>query len=325
VSDPDQPRRDAVDPADDAVDRAEALSDVGRHEEAELLLRRALAAHADDPGLRAALAQTLFVRGETTEALVHADRTVALAPDVGYGHALRSALLGTDLRRRREAVDAAREAVRLDPEEPFCHRALARACLRSRWFPEALDAAERAVALDPEDADAHALRGAALMGRGRPAEAEAALREALRLDPEDGDTLHDLGLAVSVQGRGRQEEARELFVGAARADPTDQHARRSLASAARRAIYGRWGWIVVGLALLRAGTYLFGDDDVARWPGTVLYLLAAAAVTAFVLLRGRRRRGRLSPAERGVLGDARPSRGPWRPVTLPTRRRRDRR
>jgi tetratricopeptide (TPR) repeat protein len=325
VSDPGEPQRDAVDPVDDAVDRAAALSDVGRHEEAELLLRRALASDADDPGLRAALAHVLLARGETAEALVHAERTVALAPDVGYGHALRSAVLSTDLRRRRDAVDAAREAVRLDPEEAFCHGALARACLRARWFPEALDAAERAAALDPEDADAHRLRGAALMALGRPADAEDAFREALRLDPEDGDALHDLGVAVGVQGRARQGESRELLVDAARADPTDQHVRRTLASAARRTVYGRWGWVLVGLALLRAGTYLFGDDDVARVPGTVLYLLVAGAVTAFVLARGRRRRARLSPAERGVLRDARPSRRLPRPVTMPTRRRRGRR
>lgn len=325
MSDPGEPTEEAVDPVDDAVDRAAALSDVGRHEQAELLLRRALAADADDPALRAALAHVLLSRGANDEALVHADRTVALAPDVGYGHALRAAVLSTDLRRRRDAVEAAREAVRLDPEEPVCHQALGRACLRARWFPEALDAAERSVALDPEDADGHGLRGAALMALGRPEAAELAFREALRLDPEDGDVLHDLGLAVSVQGRERQGEARELFAGAARADPTDQHVRRTLAGAARRVVYGRWGWVLVGLALLRAGIYLFGGDDVARGPGTLLYLLVAAAITAFLLLRGRRRKARLSPAERGALDDARPARRLPRPVTLPTRRRRGRR
>lgn len=322
MPDADDPAANRRDPGDEAVERAGALVEVGRAEEAEAVLRRALAADPDDASLRAALAQVLLVRGNTAEALEHADRTVALAPEVSYGHALRSAVLSTDLRRRREAVDAAREAVRLDPEEPFAHRTLARACLRSRWYPEALDAADRAVALDPEDADAHGLRGAALMGRGRPADAEAAYREALRLDPADGDALHDLGLAVGVQGRARQDEARGLFVEAARADPTDEIARTSMASAVRRSIYGRWGWLLVGFAVLRAGIYLFGDDPVARGPGAVLWLLVAGAVAAFLIVRGRRRLRRLSPPEQRVLEERRWTSRVGRPRTWPTRRRR---
>lgn len=313
-----------VDPVDDAIARAEALAGVGRDAEAEALLRRALTDDPDDPALRATLAQVLLRQGRHAEALEHAQRTVALAPDVAFGHALLSMVLATDLRRRRDAVDAAREAVRLDPEEQLGHLTLARACLRSRWWPEGLDAAERAVALDPEDADAHGVRGAALMGVGRPADAEAAFREALRLEPGDGDALHDLGVAVSVQGRERQDEARGLFVDAARADPTDEHARSSMASATRKAVYGRWGWLLVGFAAFRALIYLFGDDPVARGPGTVLWLLVAGAVATFLVVRGRRRLKHLSPPERQVLKDSRLAARIGRPRTLPTRRRRRR-
>ncbi|CAB4947319.1 unannotated protein [freshwater metagenome] len=310
------------DPAEDAAERAAALSDVGRHADAEALLRRALATDPEDAGLQAALAHVLLALGRSTEALEHAERTIALAPEVGYGHALRSIALGTDLRRRREAVDAAREAVRLDPEDPSCHQILAVACLRSRWWPEALDAADRAIALDPEDADAHGVRGAALMGSGRPAEAEDAYREALRLAPEDGDALHDLGLAVGVQGRGRRDEARRLLVDAARADPTDEHVRRSVLSALRRATYGRWVWLLVAYALFRAAGFLLGDDPVARGPGTVLWLLVALAVAAFLVVRGRRRRARMPAVERRLLDDGRWTSRVPRPRTRPTRRRR---
>jgi tetratricopeptide (TPR) repeat protein len=305
VSDHGEPLAGRLDPADDAVQRAGALVEVGRPEQAEALLRRALADDPDDASLRAALAQVLLVLGNATEALEHAERTVALAPDVGYGHALRSIVLSTDLRRRRDAVDAAREAVALDPEEPYAHCALSRACLRSRWWPEALDAADRAIALDPEDADAHGLRGTALMGSGRPDDAEAAFREALRLQPGDGDALHDLGLAVGAQGRARQDEARGLFVDAARADPSDELARGAMVSAVRRSVYGRWGWLIVGFALLRAGIFLVGDDPTARVPGTLAWLAVAGVVAAFLVLRGRRRLRGLSPPERRALGEGR--------------------
>lgn len=324
MNEPGEPLGREVDPVDDAIARAEALAGVGRDADAEALLRRALSTEPDDPALRATLAQVLLKQGRHAEALEHAQRTVALAPDVAFGHALLSMVLATDLRRRRDAVEAAREAVRLDPEEQLGHLVLARACLRSRWWPEALDAAERAVALDPEDADAHGVRGAALMGVGRPADAEAAFREALRLEPGDGDALHDLGIAVSVQGRERQDEARGLFVDAARADPTDEHARSAMASATRKAVYGRWGWLLVGFAVFRALIHLFGDDPVARGPGTVLWLLVAGVVTAFLLLRGRRRMKDLSPAERQVLQESRLTVRVGRPRTMPTRRRRRR-
>lgn len=310
-----------VDPVDDALDRAAALADVGRHADAELVLRRALATDPDDAGLRAALVQVLLAIGRPQEALEHAERTVALAPEVGYGHALRSLALGADLRRRRDAVDAAREAVRLDPEEPFHHRVLAVACLRSRWWPEALDAAGRAVALDPEDADAHGVLGAALMGSGRADEAEAAYREALRLEPGDGDALHDLGLAVGVQGRARRDEARGLLVDAARADPTDERVRRTVVSAVRRAAYGRWVWLIVAYAVFRALGFLLGDDPVARGPGTVLWLLVAGVVAAVLLVRGRRRRSRLTEVERRILDEGRWSARIPRPATRWTRRR----
>lgn len=321
MSAPDDRLAHGGDPVSDALDRAGALAEVGRDDQAEALLRRALADDPEDAALHAALSQVLLRRGEHAAALEHAERTVALAPEVGFGHALRSMVLSTDLRRRREAVDAAREAVRLDPEEPYGHLTLSRACLRSRWFPEALDAADRAVALDPEDADAHGLRGAALMGAGRPADAETAMREALRLQPGDGDALHDLGIAVSVQGRDRQAEARGLFVDAARADPADAHARATMASATRRAVYGTWGWVLVGFAVLRALLYLFGDDPVARGPGTAAWLVVAGAVATFLLVRGRRRRRRLSAPEQRVLRETRWAGRIRAPRTMPTRRR----
>ena len=321
MSVPDDRLAHGADPVSDALDRAGALAEVGRDEEAEALLRRALADEPEDAALHAALAQVLLRRGEHGPALEHAERTVALAPEVGFGHALRSMVLSTDLRRRREAVDAAREAVRLDPEESYGHLTLARACLRSRWFPEALDAADRAVGLDPEDADGHGLRGAALMGLGRPADAEQAMREALRLQPGDGDALHDLGVAVSVQGRDRQDEARGLFVDAARADPTDRHARASMVSASRKAVYGTWGWPLVGFAVLRALIYLFGDDAAARGPGTAAWLVVAAAVATFLLVRGRLRRRKLSDPERRALRESRWTGRIRAPRTMPTRRR----
>ncbi|WP_051471701.1 tetratricopeptide repeat protein [Patulibacter minatonensis] len=306
-----------VDPAADALQRSSALTAVGRHAEAEAQLLGALSDLPDDPLLRTELARVLLLQGRGKDALPHAERAVAAAPEFAYAHAIRALVLSTDLRRKREAVDAAREAVRIDPEDPFCHLTLARACLRSRWFPEGLDAADRAVRLDPERSDAHSVRGAALLALDRDAEAEAAYREALRLDPGDADALNDLAIAVRAQGKERGAEARGLFEDAARADPEDAVARGNLASDARSWVNGRWGWAVVAFAVFRALGTLTGDTE-DRTSVAIVWAAIAAGVTVFLLVRAARRRAALSPAARRLLDDQswtdRVQLSRWRPI-----------
>jgi tetratricopeptide (TPR) repeat protein len=309
--DPDDAGPPDPDPIADALERAGALTSVGRWEQADAELRRALAVDPDDPSLHAELGRVLLGRERPQEALEHLERALAAEPEDGVVHALRGlALVATDLRRRREAVEAAREGVRLDPEEPVCHGLLARVCLAARWLPEAQDAAERAVALDPEDGDAHALLGTVLMVRGRPAEAEAAHREALARSPGDAEVLHELGLAVAAQGGGRRAESRELLRAAVQADPTDLDARDSLRADVRRTVYGRIGRLFVAFAVLRAVLQLLGDHDLPiRVFGALLWLTVAGVVLAFLRVRGRRRLRTLEPVDRAA---ARTSGAPWR-------------
>jgi tetratricopeptide (TPR) repeat protein len=297
--DADLPGRD---PIADALERADALTSVGRWEDAEAELRRALVAEPDDPALHAELGRVLLGRERPQAALEHLERSLAAEPEEGVVHALRGlTLVSLDLRRRREAVEAAREGVRLAPEEPVCHGLLARVCLAARWLPEAQDAAERAIALDPEDGDAHALLGTVLLARGRPGEAEAAYRAALARSPDDADVLHELGLALGAQGGPRRAESRELLRAAVRADPTDLEARDSLRSDVRRTVYGRIGRVFVAFAVLRAVLELLGDHDPPiRIIGALLWLSVAGVVLAFLRIRGRRRLRTLEPVDRAA-------------------------
>lgn len=290
------------DPVAETLERSEALTSVGRWEQAEAALRRALGAEPDDPSLHAELGRVLLGRERPEEALAHLERSLAAGPEEGVVHGLRGlALVASDLRRRREAVDAAREGVRLDPEETVCHALLARVCLAARWLPEAQDAAERAIALDPEDGDAHELLGTVLMARGRPREAEHAYREALARAPGDADVLHALGLALGAQGGPRRAESRELLRAAVQADPTDLDVRDSLRSDVRRTVYGRIGRLFVAFAVLRAVLELLDDHDLSvRIVGALLWLTVAGVVLAFLRIRGRRRLRSLEPVDRAA-------------------------
>jgi tetratricopeptide (TPR) repeat protein len=300
--DPDDAGPSGPDPIADALERAGALTSVGRWEQAEATLRRALAADPDDPSLHAELGRVLLGLERPQEALGHLERSLAAEPEEGVVHALRGlTLVSMDLRRRAEAVEAAREGVRLDPEEPVCHGLLARVCLAARWLPEAQDAAERAIALDPEDGDAHALLGTVLMARGRPQDAEAAYRAALARSPGDADVLHALGLALGAQGGARRGESRALLRAAVQADPTDLEARDSLRSDVRRTVYGRIGRLFVAFAVLRAVLELLGDHDLPiRIIGALLWLSVAGVVLAFLRIRGRRRLRTLEPVDRAA-------------------------
>lgn len=301
-----------TDPVLDALGRSSALCDVGRTDEAEAVLRRALADAPDEPFLRTELARVLIVRGRHADALEQAERAVASAPGLGHAHAMRALALTGDPRRRFDAVDAARQAVALDPEDPFAHRTVARTALLARWFAAARAAAETAIELDPEEADGHVVLGSVLLQMDRPAEAEAAFREALRRDPEDAMALNDLGVAVQSQGRARGPEARVLFEAAARARPTDALARRNLAVDARSWVNGRWAW---GLAIFFAARTLL--DLGLGGAGAPIDAAIAAALVAFIVVRGRRRRAELSPSTQRLLREQRwwerPQLHLWRP------------
>jgi Flp pilus assembly protein TadD len=290
-----------ADPVLDVLQRSSVLLDVGRPDEAEALLRRALGDEPDEPFLRTELARVLIVQGRSGDALEQADRAVASAPGLAYAHAIRALALTGDDPRRFEAVDAAREAVALDPEDSFNHLTVARTALRAGWLDEARSAAETAIRLEPEDGDAHRALGGALLAMEQPVGAERAFREALRRDPGDATALNDLGVAIQAQGRERAAEARALFEEAARARPADPLPRGNLVADARAWVNGRWTWAIVIYLVLRTAMELVqGDPDSAAIPGVL-----AATLCVFLVVRARRRRAELSPATQRLLREQR--------------------
>ncbi|MDO9410805.1 tetratricopeptide repeat protein, partial [Patulibacter sp.] len=76
------------DPAGEALERSAALVAVGRAPEAEAVVRRALADDPDHADLRTELARVLVVDHRAAEAVEHADRAVAAAPEDPHAHAI---------------------------------------------------------------------------------------------------------------------------------------------------------------------------------------------------------------------------------------------
>lgn len=163
--------------------RGRALRNAGRHFDAEVAFRDALAQNPQDAGLLADLATTLLGQRRLKEALPYAREAVTLRPDQAAFYCL---------------VGVIAEALELDEEATA-----------------ALEVARRLLPTDPEP---HCLYGFLVLRNGKVEVAEVAFRQALALDPSRGEAMR--GLARCVATRGAVGEARRLWLDALAISPT---------------------------------------------------------------------------------------------------------
>jgi Flp pilus assembly protein TadD/predicted Zn-dependent protease with MMP-like domain len=173
-------------------DRALALAELGRKEEARAAIGRALSIDPDDPHTLLAAADLLLNRLGGKDAVATDDAATALE------HARRGALR---LRRARSKSDRQLRA-RLELVTGQALSDLGRA-------KEALPHLDAALAVTPDDLTARYERGLALFELCRFADAEHALREVVAKDPSDAFAHQQLGLALEQLGNSAAA-AREL-------------------------------------------------------------------------------------------------------------------
>ncbi len=126
---------------------------------------------------RALAEDPTFGRAMAGLALTHAaDATFGWAPD-------RQAAI-------RQALDSARLALALDPEQPDVHWVLGWVELQGRHHAKALGHVRTAIDLNPSYADAFALAATVASYVGRPADALTLMRTAARLRPDAGFLYH---------------------------------------------------------------------------------------------------------------------------------------
>lgn len=165
-------------------------------DQAEPLLRRAIAARPDHAEARNNLGLTLAERGDADAAIDEFRRAAAARtqyPDPLYnlGNALRSK------GRPREAADAYRRAIAIDPLRPRYLENLAIALREANQLDEALATIDRAAAIEPASAIALNTRGAILKAMGRFAEAADAFGRACELDPDMAEAWSNRGVTLA--------------------------------------------------------------------------------------------------------------------------------
>jgi tetratricopeptide (TPR) repeat protein len=133
-------------------------------------------------------------------ALAHAYLALALLVEHGYHNAPEPI--------KKQALNSALTAVRLDPGESRCHQFLGMAYLYCGKFELALTHFERAVSLNPNEANGISHMGYALAIVGRAEEGLEWIRRAMRLNPFHPDWYWG-DLSVALYAARRYDEALE--------------------------------------------------------------------------------------------------------------------
>lgn len=304
--------------------RAWSLLELGRAPEAEAVARDVLADSPEDPSALMVLGRALQAQGRTEEALAAARAVLAAVPDHPEPLMLAADCLA-ELGKARggigkgerippehpgaQAVQLARQAVALAPDEWGPAYCLARAAGYAGVEQESLQAAHRAVELGPHEPSTHVLLGMVQEMVRDLRGARASYERALAVEPGHADALRRLALLdADGGGTGRQilpnpGRAARSAAAAAAADPTNPQTRRVLASV----LGGMLSLLMMALlleTLWMAGRLQDGASLVSRAVTVAVF----AALLAFVVVRWKR----------ALPGRARW----WVPELLPRRRAR---
>jgi TolB-like protein len=128
---------------------------------------------------------------ENKAARRHFEQAIALDPDYAQAHARLAMTHWQGWTNwfepvdphRRLALENARRAVALDPNDPLAHLVLGFVLAYEHDHEESAAQIETALRLDPNDADTYGMRTDLLVMEGRPLDATASIAYALRLNP----------------------------------------------------------------------------------------------------------------------------------------------
>jgi tetratricopeptide (TPR) repeat protein len=218
------------------IDRALLLIQQSRPADAERELMHALSENPSSARAHAYLALSRTELEKNAEALEAARAAVGLAPDEAFSHHIHGIVLHRQ-EREKEALKAVDEAIRLDPGNEEHFALLASIRLAQRDWQGALQAAESALRLNPEHVQSANLRAMALVRLGRKAEAMATVDFALEREPESALSHANQGWNCLHQNNPRR--AQEHFREALRLDPELEYARQGMLEAlkARNPVY----------------------------------------------------------------------------------------
>lgn len=196
--------------------RMTAYYETEHYGEGELLARRALIDHPDDPDVLSWLASFLGAQERVAEANEFIDRALRLRPDDDRLLWIKSSLEFLD-GDHRQALAASRAALELEPDDVDNLLKQAGLLILDGQETEGRALLYRALALEPDNVEVHRVLAACHL-RGHDWEAaEDAFGAALRINADDGESWHGLGVARMVQNKVRASQT--AFTAAMGCDP----------------------------------------------------------------------------------------------------------
>ena len=176
---------------------AEALSDLGRRDEAVAEYERALAIHPRFARARNNLGNLLLLRGQVDEAIAQLQQALEIEPRLAGGHLnLGIVLLGKG--QVDEAIAHLEKALTIDPGLANAHNSLGNALLRKGRPADAIAHFREAVKLRPDFARAHCNLAAALLRQGQFAEALTHYQAAVAAQPANPSVLSSVAWALAT-------------------------------------------------------------------------------------------------------------------------------
>jgi adenylate cyclase len=146
---------------------------------AEALARRAVALDGADAEAHSTLGLTLWLRGDHEGALAEVERALTLSPNLAFAHFLLGATLIFS-GRPREGLVALETSIRLDPHDPMLPSRLNHMALGlyfCREYEATVEAAKRAIRSNPDYPAPYRWLAAGLGQIGRIEEAKEALEK----------------------------------------------------------------------------------------------------------------------------------------------------
>ncbi|MGD1021060.1 MAG: tetratricopeptide repeat protein [Verrucomicrobiia bacterium] len=190
--------------------------------------RAALAEFPDSQQVNRELAAELLDQGRASEALVYAQRSVEIAPQVCDGHVVLGLVL-CRLGRLPEAITYYEQALWINPDYADAHYDLGVALAQTGKIEEAIAHFEQALRVNPDYAQAHYNLGVALAQTGKIEEAIVHYEQALRINPDDAEAHYNLGVVLARTGKTK--EAIAHFEQALRIKPDSAEAHYNLGKA----------------------------------------------------------------------------------------------
>jgi tetratricopeptide (TPR) repeat protein len=204
-----------------------ALSRLERYPEALRVLKEATELAPSETTFRLQLGWVYYSTLEGEKARGEFERVIAAAPSARAF--LYLGLTEVGLGRNDPAVDAFREAIRIDPAILEAHVALGKVLARAGRDAEAIPVLNRALEIDPESAESHFQLGLVALRRGELETAARSFEAAIKADSEHLQAWYNRAMVSERLGDGegaRRSWARvaELRAGGAE-DPEARDAK----------------------------------------------------------------------------------------------------